>query len=430
MKLSLEFLGVGVVWLLGWSSKVGFARYILNSESLDNCIVRSDGEVLAFAAIEYDANPQCRLVVEKDSVSLYDNVHPMLIPWVREWSNVLRKASSGLSSHYLLVAMLNHCPMVSSARDDSCPFDLERESLSVALVRTMAYLKNVQLQIQYYTNKLKPITSKITHTQFTHLFKARSHEEFGGQIEIPLDVWTVRNMIRYILYFSNSLCNFEDLTENDIKVAVKAWKRIIEKPGSTEEILCTERQLKHFLYHVLRCQLLTSEFLNLPNTPIGKYYKFEIDRDVKKVLEYRASLNIPDIINNMSADAAASKIYDALNNDCLLNWQRAWNTQVKSLLNHFYKLNAYMNGQFDRYVIEPDVIKKWVTILDITAKQIEYILLELDILKVKLTDLSTASTNRSTSIHECVEYLSQAQPPTTSNRLKLASKPHSPHTEH
>ncbi|KAI5185066.1 hypothetical protein NEHOM01_0571 [Nematocida homosporus] len=417
MKLSFEFLGITLAWLLSWAGKAAIAEDILHSKSLDNCIMKNDSAVIDFAAVEYDTNPQCpqskaigNLLFDRGPGTTVEN-------WAKGWADMFWQASPDFYNNPMSAAILSHCRPISSPKYNSCPFDLEKDTLITATEEAIHRFVAILPIARRYIKALQTFSDSITNEEVAALYATATNGLLDKRGDLT-GIYFFCDIMRSVAMFYTTWEPAGGLTKSGIKSAVEIGKRIIDNPDPTEETFCAERQFRHFLYRILRSQLKILSFLNLPKTPLGKYYKFEVNNHWKGKLEALVNLNIPNIVKSMPVDAAVNKIYNTFNDAYVLDWQWDWRSKVGLLVQRSYMFSEAGMGPKGAPSIPLSEVKDWVKDLDITTEQIEYILHVLGTLKHKLTNPSAVSANSSTSIHECVEYLGRASSSTGPSELR------------
>ncbi|KAI5187157.1 hypothetical protein NEHOM01_1973 [Nematocida homosporus] len=424
MRVPFEFIGVGLAWLWGWMGGMADAADLDTTNWLDHCIRDDYGIWASEYALTYYSSPDCLKLDPNDKLSLNSEGGRIPKKWIQYWRNVLERGAQNFSNNHQLMAMLNHCHQVTNPVLPPCPFDLEKDSLPLALAASVKHLKVPRDLIRNYSMRLKAITESTTEGNIKSLFETANSDEFGYLFKISIDDLNV--MLNDLLFINSFLCNFGDLNEGEIMKKVTIWKSIIDKQGSpaaTKETLCAENQLRHFLYSVLRCQLFASNYLDLPNTSIGHFSNFQISGEQKQVIGSLLDLKVYDLIKNKPIEAAVGKIYQVLKDANELDWWTVWDDKVASLKDILFTLRNVVKFPGYTAVTVGDT-KQWADTLDVMVAYIDYILDSVAQLKTKLTPSFTASPDTSASIHDCVDYLVATPNPNipTFNHIKTISQ--------
>ncbi|KAI5187901.1 hypothetical protein NEHOM01_2437 [Nematocida homosporus] len=404
MKFSFGILEVGLGWLLGWSSDMNSGQ-IANADNNTkinwehHCLKSTRGWQTVWQAIEYDANPACSEMkfkvgdaFKRDKLSAY---------YVANWEQLLKLGLLGDYDTKRIATMMNKCRRIHSLDAKTCPNDLEKDSLLYAIDNFIYGIEKGQAACQRYIDALEELT------------KSAAGKDAGSSL-ISLDSSKykdlhkeVRDLVRtyspfYIFYLP--VLSF-DLTKDSNKHTFETWKTLINNSTVSNIDLCTQKQFRHFLYEILRLQLMLSSLSNLSNPPLSTYPNITISNDGQKHIDDILKLNIAAMIKNMPADEAAEMVREKLSSNYELEGMYRWIFNQPGYIDRLGRPfeKAYNNnmGQFTDESIKQLIddlmeVSKWFKpLLDKTKK------LQAQ-LKSQLTN--TAATS---SIHECVEYLTQ-----------------------
>ncbi|KAI5185082.1 hypothetical protein NEHOM01_0587 [Nematocida homosporus] len=406
MKLSFESMGIGLAWLLSWSSSPSSAKDTSVIRWWHECAKVESGHWLARSAIVYESERLCPNLDTKDLAKLNGPEGRALKRYIQYWKEILKTGPVGPSGTQQLVAILDNCQRISSPHFDSCPIDLEKYSLSQALIEIADSLKEYQALIQAYAQKLTMAGSAPNGYYLKHLFEVANSEQFGDQYKISTD--DIRGFFNDFITIKQYTCNFNDLTENDIEKAVRIWKEIVEnpdRPPATNKTFCVEKQLRHFLYRVMKGQLFALNFLDLPKSPIGRYCEFQVNSEQKIVFESFLDLKMLDLMTSLPAKDAAQKIYRVLKSISDSPYWVIWNEHVDKVQNHLDNLHRSLStaGTYD--VAATDHPKQRSDALMAISDHAQAVLTNVYHLRDKLVESLAVHPNNTNSIHSCVDYL-------------------------
>ncbi|KAI5184784.1 hypothetical protein NEHOM01_0386 [Nematocida homosporus] len=417
-------LGVGLAWLLGWSSDMTSGQMTdvdadnntkINWE--DYCVESKRGWRIAEVAIAYDTNPECSEMnfKERKLINRYEPSDYYVVKW-------LRLLGFGLLSDYdtkYIATMLNNCRQIHNLDVNICPNDLEKGSLLYAIDNAINVFEKGYAISQRYIVELEKLTKSVagkgalSSLGSLDLSKYKGlHNEVSGLIQAYIP--------SYVFYFYT--LSF-DLDKDSNKEAIETWKTLIKNSTVSNTDLCAQKQLIHVLYEMLRLQLMLSSFSKLSKSPLSAYPNITISNDDQKHIDDILKLNIAAMIKNMPTDEAAEMVrekllyIDDLQGRYRLDFKRP--DYIIRLGRPFEK--AYNNnmGQFTAESIKQliddlEKVSKWFKLLLDKTKQLQ------DQFNAQLTNTTTAS-----SIHECVEYLA-----TTTDTLADDTPNTSPTTPH
>ncbi|KAI5186704.1 hypothetical protein NEHOM01_1643 [Nematocida homosporus] len=416
-------LGVGLAWLLGWSSDMTSGQMTgadaddntkINWE--DHCVKSDNGLQIAKEAIRYDANPKCSEVEFKvgDAFRRDKSSDYYVVLW-------LRLLKPGLLSDYdinRIVAMMNNCRRIHSLDAKTCPNDLEKGSLLLAIDNLICDIEKGQAACQGYIEMLKKLPKSVTGKD-------------AGSSPISLDSSMYKDLHNKVSDLIQTYSPFHlfrfpalslDWANDSNKEAFETWKMLIKNSTVSNTNICAQKQLRHFLYNVLRMQLMLSSLSMLSNPPLSGYPALTISNDDQKHIDDILKLNIAAMIKSMPADEAAEKVREKLSHSIGLvtKFRSAFEQPgyIDRLNSKFEKTYGNNMGHFTAKTIKQLIddlmeVSKWFKFLLDKTKKLQAQL------KSQLTNTTTAS-----SIHECVEYL--ATNPSSASSLKSSWIPNSP----
>ncbi|KAI5187819.1 hypothetical protein NEHOM01_2391 [Nematocida homosporus] len=418
MKLSFEVLGVGLAWLLGWGSDMTSADNVTAPERRDGCAYTRDGFRLFQDRLRYSANPDCIRMDYKNNDILNDDDIPK--QHLTHWDDLLASGLLCESEANTLLQMLSVCYIIKQPRSKECPFDIEKDSLSYALAMTIAkFQKRYDMAYEYH-EQLKAVTKSTTGADIVSLFRHRSYETADAKYKLLKKV-ILKDYSKWLAY-SNP---FEalNITEDEIKNAVEAWKTAIKDESTYGTNDCLEHQLRYFLYDVLRIQLMASSFLNISKERWGRYVNGTISSEHKNEIDAILKLNVVDLIRNVPADEAAKTIYKQLSRVRHLGWWYYNNFQTTDLRHRLNELLNDLSAQYRSFEFSLDQIKQWADDMKMVSIHLLFTLSRAKQLQEKLAPELAKSTS-SSSIHKCVEYLATKSLPASSSNTNLP--PNSP----
>ncbi|KAI5184980.1 hypothetical protein NEHOM01_0531 [Nematocida homosporus] len=408
MKLSFELLGIGVSGLLAWLCGITSGQVTSIADKAESawekhCIRISSSSRFANAAIEYDANPQCSKIDPKNEKVL-GNTGPVEHYRVY-WEHVLSAGLLSNSDTQRIIALLQNCHLINSQDVELCPFDLEKDSLSYALDKTIKKFEKYYVIGHEYAAKLGQIDKPTTGAELALLLGPAdddaNHSKFNAILEpLLMDYvdqlfnWTPPDVFEWSLH--------------QILPDVNTWRKIIQNPTATTTNLCAQKQLRHFLYALLQIQLHTSSFLSLSNKPQGFYHQTTINTTPRKELkDFREELELKaiDIIKTTSINDRSDllKISTAASRAPLIRVMHSkyfQRTEFSKRLSHLH--NSLLDGSTFMFFVNE--IKQWSDDLKIVAERFKYIVKRTKQLQLKLKPYLTP-TQTTPNIHDCVEYL-------------------------
>ncbi|KAI5187834.1 hypothetical protein NEHOM01_2398 [Nematocida homosporus] len=429
-------LGVGLAWLLGWSSDITSGQMTGADDDnntkinwKDHCVKSDNGWQITGVAIDYDANPECSEMKFKEGDVL--EVEEPSDYYVTKWKVLLKL---GLLSDYdtkRIATMMNNCRRIHSLDAKTCPNDLEKDSLLYAIESAIYDIEKGQTACQGYIEMLEKLTKSAAGKDALPSLGSLDSSKYEGLHK------EVRDLIQtyspfYIFYLPVVILG---LANDSNKHTFEAWKTLINNSTVSNIDLCGQKQLRHVLYDTLRMQVMLSNLSNLSNTPLSAYPNITISNDDQKHIDDILNLNIADLIKNMPADEAAEKVREKLSHSIGL--------QVK--YDSFFKQPDYikrLTGEFERAYgnnmdqVPIETIKQHINDLKEVSKWFKPLLDKTKKLQAQFNAQLTNTTTAS-SIHECVEYLTTnativTDDTTTTDTDTLADDTHttSPTTPH
>ncbi|KAI5188046.1 hypothetical protein NEHOM01_2506 [Nematocida homosporus] len=397
-------LGVGLAWLLGWSSDITSGQMTgadddnknkINWE--DHCLKYENGEQIADKAIKYDANPKCSEMKFKEG-DVFDGHKPSSY-YVDMW---LRLLKLGLLSDYdtkRIATMMNKCRRIHSLDAKTCPNDLEKGSLLLAIESAINGFEKGYAISQRYIVELEKLTKS---TAGKDALSSRGSLDLSQYKDLHNDVrYLIQTYsIFYVFYFP--VLSF-DWAKYSNKKAFETWKPLIKNSTVSNIDLCAQKQLRHFLYEILRLQLMLSSLSNFSNTPLSAYPNITISNDEQKYIDDILKLNIAAMIKSMPADEAAEKVREKLSHSIGLEDKYKSAFEQPGYINRLDReFDEAYNNSMDQ--VTAKTIKQLIDDLKEVSKWFKPLLDKIKKLqaqfKSQLTNTTTAST-----IHECVEYL-------------------------
>ncbi|KAI5185070.1 hypothetical protein NEHOM01_0575 [Nematocida homosporus] len=400
MRPSFELIGVVLTWLLGWTGKVSKAQDMPDATLLSHCLVDESGSRISSRIIDYSANPRCQQYGTDDpGEDAFGS--DVVFSWNTDWSEVRNRGGFGSTKNQQALVMVEHCREIIIPTLQQCEVDLE-----IGLLRDRDNQLNSELQIPFdhirtFSNDLKKLNGTVTNNQLNTLFKDARPKNLDviddvGQRPISILLGVIK--------FSSDQCDFRDLTSNDIKNAVSQWKAVIsESSAATIKNVCLERQLRHFLYRVLRSQLYIASFINMPNTPLGKYVQFKLSTATMSALTPLLNLCVLNAIKDMPTERAVNHIYQAINSAKNVTWSD-WTQHVDPIDMRLTNLSNHIDEPNSHADFTVSEVKAISADLDALLDHVKYVLDGVKAFYANI-DALTIKSQTSSSIHECVDYV-------------------------
>ncbi|KAI5186537.1 hypothetical protein NEHOM01_1537 [Nematocida homosporus] len=411
-------LGVGLAWLLGWSSDITSGQ-MTGDDDDDNtkinwehhCVNSDNGWQITSRAIRYDANPECSEMKFKEGGML--GMGEPSVYYVTKWLELLEL---GLLSDFdtkRIATMMNNCRRIHSLDAKTCPNDLEKDSLLYAIDNVIDDIEKGQAACQRYIVELEKLTKSVA-----------GKEALSSRGSLDLSQYKdlhnyVRGLIQtyspfHIFYFP--VLSF-DWANDNIKKAFETWKPLIKNSTVSNIDLCAQKQLRHFLYEMLRLQVMLSSLLKLSNPPLSAYSINPISNDDQKHIDDILKLNIAAMIKNMPADEAAEKVRKELSDGYGLKGKSGL---VSVRPDYLMRLSNSFPDADDNNMVQ-FTAKAIQQLIDDLKKTSEWSMPLLDKIKQLQAQFNAQLTNTTTtsSIHECVEYLTTNTTTTTVNTTNV-----------
>ncbi|KAI5186793.1 hypothetical protein NEHOM01_1713 [Nematocida homosporus] len=430
-------LGVNLAWLLGWSSdmtsdqmtgadnKAGGQMKMVGTDIMtdasnkteinwkDHCIKTEDYQWIGVRAIEYDSNPKCSKMKFKEGYVLDSYEAPDYYVW--KWRQLLKFGLLGDSDTNRIITMINNCHLIHNLDANICPNDLEKDSLLYAIDKVISDFERGYALSQGYIVEFEKLTRIAPGEISLSIIDSLT---WAGD-------WTKQAAINNLMMNYNPFhifrifVPFDRLTTDHIKQAIETWKVLIENPTQTNPNTCAQKQLRHFLYDILRVQLALSIFSNLSNPSLSVYPNITISNDDQKYIDDMLKLNIADMIKNMPADEAAQEAREKLSYGYKLQWRYESAFVQPDYIDR-------LNDAFIIIHIAPEkniVLENGKQLIDDMKKAAKWFESVKDKTKKLKTVLSPylSNTRTASSIHECVEYLTTKPPSTAIPKSNHAS---------
>ncbi|KAI5186625.1 hypothetical protein NEHOM01_1593 [Nematocida homosporus] len=396
-------LGAGLVGLLGWNSDLtsgqsADASHVAKRIWRDYYAGLEDNWQLAKYTIEYNSNPQCSKIEFKDGDVIDNEIMPNY--YVQFWVRLLANGLLSDSDTKRIIAMLDNCHQINNPNAKSCSLDLEKESLSYALDRIIKELENVQAISQRYSYRLRNIIRTVTGNTITYLLETSNPNNFTNNIKAVQDA--LQDYCGPGLFNRSPFTSLE-LTEENINKVFETWKESIQNPSVFSTDLRAQKQLRHFLYDMLRMKLVVSSLSTYSNPPLSTYHNGMINDETQNHIDALLRLNIAVVIKSMPVDKAVKKLIAELSRGPSIINRYHDCYQMPDFMPRMYMFSGFLLDN-SRTRIPIEDIKQRAEDMKKISDHFKHILEKTKQLKAALSP-HLANTKAASSIHECVEYL-------------------------
>ncbi|KAI5187099.1 hypothetical protein NEHOM01_1930 [Nematocida homosporus] len=363
--------------------------------------------------IEYNANPNC-LHSYYGIANATSNDAKTLTMYLEFWESALKVGLANDSDLTQLFAMLDNCQPIDNPGVKACSSDIEKDSLSYALVNVIKELEYRHRVIHDYIAKLEGVTEGVPGVTLASLLRTSNEEDIEDKIIIVTDGFLLDYYNIAIVY--NPLRLWVQIPSN-IKAMVESWKTIVDNTTLPSSTFCAQQQLRHFLYSMLKLRLLGANLLNVPNTTVGAYANIAVDSQTQDIVNSTSKLDIVDMIKTMPTDEVIAKIAKKGDNIFAVETSYTWLLKRAELWDRLSEARRFCDPSLPEAYMDVPVerIKLWASDLRILLEHFQTLAEKTKQLQTKLKPYLT-NNKTATSIHECIEYASATPLPTSTLR--------------